>query len=180
MWRVLRSCWREQAWVALFIALRVPAAFASPYGVKELLAYLELRDNPSSADTDRPTSSILPPYTSIFLIFFGPYWASLMFQWHATVQTTFSVWFDVALTQLVFEHSLRVRVGNDATESVTAGTGGKGNTKTGSANKNLIGKINNLVSSDLDNINGGRDFQFLCMFVYYFASVWALPRACAY
>lgn len=28
--------------------------------------------------------------------------------------------------------------------------------------KNLMGKVNNLVTSDLDNITGGRDFLFLC------------------
>ena len=122
------------------------------------------------------------------------------------------------LTQLLFEHSLRIRVKAEAsssdnqqnasasattTEPTTpdsasvAGTQeaseadtlihSQGNTEptiapsvtTGKQDKdksdpkskegssssaeNLVGKINNLVTSDLDNINGGRDFLFVGM-----------------
>ena len=89
--------------------------------------------------------------------------------------------------QLVFEHSLRIRLKSEAPDvyngalhvanpssfaqpPITA-NGTQDPTATdfaGSArrkmrdNSNLIGKINNLITSDLRNISDGRDFLTLC------------------
>jgi hypothetical protein len=77
----------------------------------------------------------------------------------------------------VFEHALKVRVGSFGSSSSSGskvaengkGKGKengkdevKGKSKTEESKGNMMGKINNLVSSDLDNISGGRDFLIPC------------------
>ena len=80
------------------------------------------------------------------------------------------------ITELVFEHALRIRMKEEVenkTESKTPSEAGsvKPSTETGAMklkekveskdpSSNLIGKINNMISSDLDTIVSGRDFLF--------------------
>lgn len=76
---------------------------------------------------------------------------------------------EALIRQLVFEHGFRMRVVKAAEETKDAVNGtpemnsnskqeGPGNLKDGD---NLIGKINNLVTTDLDNIVEARDFLLL-------------------
>jgi hypothetical protein len=92
------------------------------------------------------------------------------------------------LTQLVFEHSLRIRIKADALEkadnnearpvpetqdggdegspSVQAGDSEDDETaeppKPRSDTSSFIGKLNNLITVDLANVSGARDFLLLC------------------
>lgn len=153
-WRLLRTFWREQFAVFILIAIRIPAAFISPYAIEELLAYLELRDNGTYPGNDKRSSPILPAHTSILLLFLGPFISGFTFGLHAYIQTRFLVRCEAALTQLIFEHALRVKIGH--ADGLTLSSSGAGTTK------NLISKINSLATNDQDNILGGRDFLFLC------------------
>lgn len=68
------------------------------------------------------------------------------------------------LTELVFEHALRVRMKaetsseNLATNPVEANAA---NVTSVTKSQHLIGKLNNLVTTDLKNITGARDFIWL-------------------
>ena len=75
------------------------------------------------------------------------------------------------LTQLVFEHSLRIRLTAEGSEKAVQEV--RANDATSAAarlpkleakegGENLIGKINNLVTTDVTNIVEARDFLFLC------------------
>lgn len=278
LWNLFRTFWRVQAVVALMTLVRALSSFASPFAVRELLAYLESRPHvshlPSSFKTfflgkqdgtqlDAMVEKLrdpLPPHTSILILFLGPVIGTLAFQWHIFVQTRWVVRCEAVLTQLVFEHALRIRVTNsdvekekdkgtvkaeaEGTSKATVADDGKqtppvpaaetsieaegtdavqashetqatdassattlrepstsGSTTTSStltvvaptdngkgkgraspvpnpkeanasaaskkapSGKNLVGKINNLVSSDQDNIINGRDFLMLCAYL---------------
>lgn len=154
------------------------------------------------------------------MMFLGPAIRSLAFQWYIFINTRTLVRGEALITQLVFEHSLRIRLkaegGNeksagaierdastavgtpetvsiaessaagsaaDEEESVTTGTAVSREASTSSQssvalgkvketkpkeapkekekNNNLIGKINNLVTTDLSNILESRDFLLL-------------------
>ncbi|KDR83043.1 hypothetical protein GALMADRAFT_866150 [Galerina marginata CBS 339.88] len=189
--------------------------FLSPIGVNRLLNYLE---------TDGE-GGFMRPWFWILCIFSGPALRALCFQLYIFIATRTLVRTEGILTQLVFEHSLRIRlkaesssdrddqdndtvVGTPDTSSITessppesgdeelgptasasrqpsgdsestvTGTSTKGNPKddtsgsetTKAAKKdkgdaNLIGKINNLVTTDLTNIVEARDFLLLVIFV---------------
>ena len=65
------------------------------------------------------------------------------------------------LTSLVFEQMLRIRVKAETRSNganAESPAGGQPNTGTATKTENLHGKLNNLVSSDLANVTGGRDF----------------------
>ena len=181
-------------------------------------SYLETGGH--GADSD------IRPWVWVVMMFLGPAIRSLAFQWYIFINTRTLVRGEAIITQLVFEHSLRIRLkaegGNeksertterdastvvgtpetasiaessaagsaaDEEESVTTGTAVSREPSTSSQssvalgkaketkpkkedskekekekekkNSNLIGKINNLVTTDLNNILESRDFLLL-------------------
>lgn len=170
--------------------------------------------------------SDIRPWFWILCMFLGPAVRSLAFQWYIFINTRTLVRGEALITQLVFEHSLRIRlkaesssekndgiheqetltstaIGTPETASITESSGtsstsdqdsvttdtaisrepskdshstqsstakGKGKVTKPEENKedkkrkkndNLIGKINNLVTTDLNNILESRDFLLL-------------------
>jgi hypothetical protein len=157
------------------------------------------------------------PWFWLFWLFLGPIARNLCFQFYIFIATRTLVRTEGLLTQLVFEHSLRIRlkaeasnekieddnhtvIGTQDSTSVIKGTsvdsnslvdgtanqssqastptsngpvkakdsstlksGTKSATKDKKEAQNLIGKINNLVTTDLDNIVEGRDFLTIGM-----------------
>ena len=142
------------------------------------------------------------PWLWILCLFFGPIVMSICSQWYIFMSTRALALTEGLLTQLVFEHSLRIRFkaerlkengpstvqsaspifapdtqffegnttleGSD-TQSDTAGSSATGKTKADSSaiksaaakddkKGNLVGKINTLVTVDLENIVGAKDF----------------------
>lgn len=172
----------------------------------------------------------IKPWFWILWLFAGPMIQSLSFQWYIFIATRTLVRAEGLITQLVFEHSLRIRMkaetkkseistptGTTPTDSVAVtpdnasaittdasseNTEGEGTNsaihsqsstlaasrepssastiraakpakgkddpeekpatkKEESSGDNLVGKINNLVTTDLNNIVGGRDFLLI-------------------
>jgi len=90
-------------------------------------------------------------------------------------QTASLVRTQAIITQLVFEHALRIRLETGSKDNVSStsaqpvsGNGKKGTTK--GAESNIVGKINNLVSSNLEDIINGRDFLMLSAIILTFKS----------
>ena len=104
--------------------------------------------------------AIVRPYVWISLMFLGPYFASLLTQWYVFTTTSNSVRIRAIITQLVFEHALRINIfsGDLASKGVDAGKTVT-NRREGSQ---LLGKINNLVTTDLDTIVDGRELIWVC------------------
>ncbi|KAI0650859.1 multidrug resistance-associated ABC transporter [Trametes meyenii] len=204
---------REYILLAVLLLIRVAATFASPIGIYKLLQYLE---------TDGEEADVRP-WVWVSWLFLGPVVGAAAIQYYVFNTTRMLVQTEAIVTQLVFDHALRIRMksetsesptasrastavhtpenasiaeGNDSdegspqasngsedetvrastvsTSSTTAAKAGKDTKKVeeepaapssgGQASGNLIGRINNLVTTDLNNLVDGRDFLFVALY----------------
>ena len=155
-------------------------------------------------------NSIVKPWFWIGLLLLGPLLNSIFQHWDSYLQNVILVRVQAVLTQLVFNHSLRIRLkaevssqhsqvneptslahtiptaseettDADSADMISDG-GGSGevmspapapnkpaNSSIESNAENLIGKINNLVTSDISNVGQGDDFVSLCELVFSFS-----------
>ncbi|KAJ6604251.1 hypothetical protein DFH09DRAFT_1300496 [Mycena vulgaris] len=200
--RVFRLEYLAMAGTMVVIAI---CNFASPVGINRLLNYLE---NPA----EEPA---VKPWFWIIWLFLGPTVGSTAFQWYIFLATRTLVRCEALITQLVFEHALRIRVKAESAEkkpssgtstpeesgsstpieqdrsnasgdetlnaadtetleggsapSIKSTTSSKSKSKEepeDSADaKNLVGKITNLVTTDLENIVDSRDFLFILLLI---------------
>ncbi|KAJ6555137.1 hypothetical protein DFH09DRAFT_573964 [Mycena vulgaris] len=216
---LMRIFYREFSLLAGLLVFRVLVNFSSPFAMNQLLQYIETRDEPGPA-------AVVRPWVWIVLIFLGPILGSLGWQLYIFINTRTLVRTEAIITQLVFAHSLRIRMkaettaakestgtpspaveaaasvtreGSDGestaeTETATlengesssrseeesatvqastsiiksAGTKEPGTPVKEEAKKaegSLVGKINNLVTTDLGNIVDSRDFSVLLIYV---------------
>ncbi|EKM83611.1 hypothetical protein AGABI1DRAFT_66408 [Agaricus bisporus var. burnettii JB137-S8] len=223
-WGFLRVFRFEYTLMGILVGLLGLTTFISPFAINRLLSYLE---------GDKVTT--VRPWVWIVCLFMGPLVTSILYQRYIFFGTRTLVRCEAIITQLVFEHSLRIRMkaetekverdgsltelptsqmehscentassmtstieeeGNsqDTTlvsnvpASVSEGsllvkspsiksTSPKSTTKnkealkksgspTGSSSaSNLVGRINNLVTTDLGNIIEARDLMFVLVFV---------------
>ncbi|EIM92492.1 uncharacterized protein STEHIDRAFT_127305 [Stereum hirsutum FP-91666 SS1] len=223
-WGFMKIFRREYIVLAALLLLKVACNMLSPIGINGLLRYIE----------GAGEGAFVRPWVWISALFWAPVIGTLAIQWYIFLATGMLVRVEAIVTQLVFEHSLRIRMKAEtessgstpspsaaATEgtSTPADTASLANTSTvhdgSEANEsddgappsstlsasstpsstikgkpdakpkggdkkeeddekfhkdgtakasNLIGKINNLVSTDLNNIVDGRDFLFLILY----------------
>ncbi|KAF7322651.1 ATP-binding cassette transporter [Mycena chlorophos] len=196
------------AYVGMGMSILVMATmnFASPLGINRLLNYLE---NPDVEPTVRP-------WVWIIFLLVGPMTGSTAFQWYIFLATRTLVRCEAIITQLVFEHALRIRVKAESSEktpssgtstptrsetpspdegsgdetategdavsqnetlqassaSVNSASSTKKDAKAAEAEaekdkekENLVGKLTNLISTDLTNITDSRDFLFVVLLI---------------
>ncbi|KAJ7931118.1 P-loop containing nucleoside triphosphate hydrolase protein [Mycena leptocephala] len=160
--------------MAVMLTVMALAAFISPIGINRLLAHLE----------DPNQASSMKPWFWILLLFLGPTINSLAFQWYIFISTHIMTQTTAIITQLVFEHALRIRVKSE--------TGGKGQVnavasgRSKKASANLHGKMTNLVTTDLTHINeaifsrASRTFASLNRWVTMFSVDFFLERIQSY
>lgn len=166
----------------------------------------------------RGFESDVRPWFWILSMFLGPVIRSLTFQWYSFINTKTLIQGEAILTQLIFEHSLRIRFKAEHSDKESGGTHGQASdtavavpetaptakasitTEDGESNTtveagpsdsskgskssrssvsklkgdgikrkekkaesvNLVGKLNNLVTTDMRNILETRDFLMLC------------------
>ncbi|KAJ7497652.1 hypothetical protein FB451DRAFT_240230 [Mycena latifolia] len=139
--------------MALMLTIIALSSFVSPIGLNRLLHYLE---NPNE-------EAFMKPWFWILLMFLGPIMSSLAFQWYIFISTHIMAQTTAIITQLVFEHALRIRVKAETGEKGKADPSAKVLSKKASAN--LLGKITNLVTVDLGAINEARNGLFLVILV---------------
>ncbi|KAH9166806.1 hypothetical protein EDB89DRAFT_2115743 [Lactarius sanguifluus] len=208
-WRILAVFRRESIQLAIFVAIKVFSTLMAPFGMNQLLRYLE----------NRGEGAVVRPWVWVAYIFLGPVLGTIAFQWYNFIATGTLVRVTAIVTQLVFEHALRIRVKAETSPSpeatpiatpevgseamtpdsgsvveiniVSEGAGGSGeeirseqSTIAASSVKgerkeeapgsdsdeaggpsNLVGKMNNLVSTDLENIVDGRDFLLPILYI---------------
>ncbi|KAF8816575.1 hypothetical protein BYT27DRAFT_7127650, partial [Phlegmacium glaucopus] len=208
----------EYTIISLCLIVQVFAVFAAPVGINRLLNYLETGG----------AGARIRPWFWILCLLAGPIIRNICIQWYIFIATRTLVRTEGLLTQLVFEHSLRIRLkaeasneednvtvvgtpdsasvaegkamdansderasepsealtaisqdpsndsqsaskvgvkGKDHDDSSTFKSGAKQASKSTKGAQNLIGKINNLVTTDLGNIVGGRDFLLIILYV---------------
>ncbi|KAI0824512.1 P-loop containing nucleoside triphosphate hydrolase protein [Trametes gibbosa] len=102
--------WVELLNVASMSITAVVAAFAAPISINRLLDYLE---------SDKQESHIRPWFW-IALFFFGRLLKDISDQWFVYHQSRLGVRLQAVLTELVFEHALRVRMKAETSETSEA------------------------------------------------------------
>ncbi|KAI9431384.1 hypothetical protein H4582DRAFT_2085055 [Lactarius indigo] len=204
---------REYVQLAIFVIIKVFSTLMAPFGMNRLLRYLETRGE----------DAFVRPWVWIAYIFVGPTLGTIAFQWYYFVVTGTLVRVSAIVTQLAFEHALRIRVKAEtssspsATPDATPNSRGKSTTPDSGSivevdimseeaggsseetqseqptitawrikgkrkeeapgsdsgmedghkpgdSSNLVGKMNNLVSTDLENLVEGRDFLLLVLY----------------
>ncbi|KAF8994369.1 hypothetical protein BDZ89DRAFT_1123364 [Hymenopellis radicata] len=99
-WGLVLAFRMEYAHLLLMIELRIVFSFASPISLNRLLAYIETRGE----------DAFIRPYVWILFLLFGPVLASIVFQRYFVTVAKIIVRLQALLTELVFEHSLRIRM----------------------------------------------------------------------
>ncbi|QRW27528.1 ABC transporter transmembrane region [Rhizoctonia solani] len=210
-WGLMAVFWKEYVVMAITLIIKAMMDFAGPIGIKYILRYLETPSDPG----------YLRPWFWILWLLIGPIFGSIAWQWYIFLKMNSVVRATGMITQLIFEHTLRIRMNAQAAdepsgktsepEILTAGltvdeedpivtTGSDSgepdgtnnvmdasNTQTligstssakvrikegtegeienkGNDSLNLIGRINNLMSTDLENVTGGSYFLFVLVY----------------
>ncbi|KAJ7730238.1 P-loop containing nucleoside triphosphate hydrolase protein, partial [Mycena maculata] len=113
--------------LAITSAFIVVAKFLAPMGMKHLLHYIETKGD----------GAAVRPWVWVLWLFLGSTIHSFAEQWYMFVVSRATVRVEVILTELVFEHALRIRVKSEPAM--------KGSTK----GRNLLGKLNNMITTDI-------------------------------
>ncbi|KAJ6593376.1 P-loop containing nucleoside triphosphate hydrolase protein [Mycena capillaripes] len=130
--------WTEFAALTILYLLQTILTLATPVGLNRLLKSLEV------------TSSIRSWFW-IVCILFASIFRTVISEWYMYIATKTMIQTEAILTQLIFQHSLRIRTNFESPSS-------------GSGNKDTMGKLMNLVTSDLSNITAMVDVWLVLVF----------------
>ncbi|KAJ4481119.1 P-loop containing nucleoside triphosphate hydrolase protein [Lentinula aciculospora] len=113
-----------------------------PIAVNQLLNFVEHGED----------GAMMRVWFWILVLFLVPFVDSLLTEWYLRLSLQAVVQLEALLTQLVFEHALRIRINADSFSSSPSSQ------ETSSEHKrNLVGRITNLVTTDLSVINDARN-----------------------
>ncbi|KAM5539757.1 hypothetical protein V8D89_006570 [Ganoderma adspersum] len=107
---LLRVFWREFVNLSIMSITAVISAFAAPVAIQGLLSYLESEGRVGTVQ----------PWFWIGLLFFGRVCRNLTDQWFMFFDTRVSVRIQAIVTELVFEHALRIRMKAETSDPVDA------------------------------------------------------------
>ncbi|KAG8702087.1 hypothetical protein FRC09_004964 [Ceratobasidium sp. 395] len=99
-WSLMYIFRKEYCVMAVMIVIKALMEFAGPLGIRFLLKYLENTSNPG----------FFRPWVWILLLFLGPVIGSIAIERYNFIITRALVHGEGMLTQLLFEHSLRIRM----------------------------------------------------------------------
>ncbi|RDX55375.1 P-loop containing nucleoside triphosphate hydrolase protein [Lentinus brumalis] len=152
----------EYLLLSISYVIRIAARFSSPLGIYHLLQYLETGGE----------GATIRPWVWIAWLSLGPFISQVAMNFYMFLAGRAWVQAGAMLTQLVYNHALRIRVKADVdssrkdSEGPSAGGPSKGS-------KNLSGKLYNLATSDVENILEGREFLQIL-----FAPIWIAACIC--
>ncbi|KAH8986970.1 hypothetical protein EDB86DRAFT_3211871 [Lactarius hatsudake] len=210
-WGFVTVFGREYVLLAFLLVVKVISTLMAPVGMNQLLRYLETRGE----------GAVVRPWVWVAYLFLGPALGAIAFQWYTFIATGNLVRISAIITQLIFEHGLRIRVKaetsysstitpaatvtaegrSDATtpdsgssagiSAISKNAGGSSEVTRGEpsmtatsgvmakegkdvpvsdsrkedGSRILVGKMNNLVTSDLDNLVDGKDILMLILYL---------------
>ncbi|KAJ7675294.1 hypothetical protein B0H17DRAFT_1207802 [Mycena rosella] len=163
---LMKTFRHENATILATLLLYVLCTFASPIGINRLLAYLE----------SGPGDSTVRPFVWIVWLALGPLTGTAAMQAYYRLSMRILVQIEGLLTELIFEHALRVRVkahhpesasgGDPALDSTDATAQDPALTTSKSASRSAdVGMISNLVTTDLRNVTQMSDFLMLVFYM---------------
>ncbi|KAJ6566068.1 P-loop containing nucleoside triphosphate hydrolase protein [Mycena capillaripes] len=97
---LMRVFGREYTILTGILILRVLTNFSGPFAMKHLLQYIERQEEGAE----------VRPWVWIAMIFLGPLFGTLLWQVYVFINTRSLVRAEAIITQLVFAHSLRIRM----------------------------------------------------------------------
>ncbi|CCL99480.1 uncharacterized protein FIBRA_01498 [Fibroporia radiculosa] len=139
--------------------------FLSPLGIRNLLLFMETGGE----------GAIVRPWIWALSLFLGPFLRASTLSMYMLPWTTVLTRTEAILTHLVFNHALRMRIKAEISETSINEVSVKGKQKSndtssvgsGSNNrreqKNVTGKINNLITSDLGSLENARDLLLILL-----------------
>ncbi|KAI0758967.1 P-loop containing nucleoside triphosphate hydrolase protein [Fomes fomentarius] len=105
--KLIQVFWVELLHLAAMSVTAVIGAFAAPISTNNLLRYLEGHN----------TDQIIKPWFWIALLFFGRIFKAVSDQWFMYMTTRAAIRIQALITELVFEHALRVRMKAETSDS---------------------------------------------------------------
>ncbi|KAM5536848.1 hypothetical protein V8D89_009566 [Ganoderma adspersum] len=138
-WGLMRVYRREYMIYTVLAVISSIAFVARPLALQGLLAAIE---------PDGQTSDVYP-WAWIILMFVGQTLVTFQEEWYQWINNRINLRNNAIITELLFEHALRIRVKSETAQD--GGSSGAAADKQG----NLVGRLNNLVSSDLQNVEQG-------------------------
>ncbi|KAF8309909.1 P-loop containing nucleoside triphosphate hydrolase protein [Clavulina sp. PMI_390] len=145
-WRLLVLFRTEFLILVICNIIRALFGFLTPISLNRILHYIETNGK----------DAFIRPWVWIVLFFIAPMMSVIFFQLYLFGSTHLAVQVESIITQAVFEHALHIRMKSTPSDDKKTAAPKRQNRKANKG-KNLEGKINNLISSDLDNIVGSRD-----------------------
>ncbi|KAF6747842.1 multidrug resistance-associated ABC transporter [Ephemerocybe angulata] len=124
--------------------------FAAPLSVNRLLIILQ---------SGQEQTTGIKPWFWLACMFTAPILGSMGFNSSVSIMNAAFARIESILAQLVFDHSLRIRI--QAESSPEADESAELNSDKEEDTANFIGKLNNLITVDLANVTGSRDFILL-------------------
>ncbi|KAG8716581.1 hypothetical protein FRC09_015535 [Ceratobasidium sp. 395] len=152
-WGLVQVFRKEYYVMATMTTIKSLMDFTGPIGIRFL--YLEDPLNPGP----------IRPWVWVLWLFAGPVLGSIAIEWYKFFSTRTMIYVEGVLTQLVFEHTLRIRMVAEPSDGNTDNQSGPKNGKkpNNTSGSNLVGKITNLMSTDLKNISEGVDFPHVVL-----------------
>ncbi|KAG9314718.1 hypothetical protein JVU11DRAFT_5527 [Chiua virens] len=140
-WGLAKAFSSEYAALVLIVLIKVVVNLASPFALEQFLRYLETQGK----------GATIQPMVWIALLLLGPTLYSILHQWSTFVLSRVAVRTEALLADLVFKHALRIRLQGDEDNDVPSDENDSGH------KANLIGTINNHLTTDLTNITAAKE-----------------------
>ncbi|EIN13023.1 P-loop containing nucleoside triphosphate hydrolase protein [Punctularia strigosozonata HHB-11173 SS5] len=147
LWSVFTTFKWDWLVVTLFMLGELVTTFIAPVSVRGLLHYLETGGE----------SAILRPWVWVALIGTGPLLGAISSEWYAMNAGTLSIRVEAIVTQLLLEHTLRIRMQPKTTIPTQNGANSPSPWQAKSSNDPLQGRISNLITSDLKQMGNGKE-----------------------
>ncbi|KAJ7581129.1 P-loop containing nucleoside triphosphate hydrolase protein [Mycena floridula] len=182
VWGMIKVYRFELSRALFYVLLLFPSEYLGAVGVNRLLSYME-----------NPEDAFIRPWVWIILLFAGPALTVVTHESYVYYVSMITIENEAIITQLVFEHALRIRVKaevsqNKAVSAPSTPSPGASGSSTPTANDaasvassstkkseaspakavgtgNLIGKLNNLVTTDLANLSSSREILRVLVYV---------------
>ncbi|GJJ15111.1 hypothetical protein Clacol_009386 [Clathrus columnatus] len=151
-WGIIAIFSKEVVILSLLVILKTVSTFIAPFSLNQLLLYIQ----------NGSAGAFYRPWMWVVFMFVGPMIGSFSFEYYTFLMMRATVRLEAIITQLVFDHALEIRVKEENHPEQDEGKA-KGledlKPQTKDAQKsNLVGKINNLITTDVLNITNGRHF----------------------
>ncbi|KAJ8074529.1 hypothetical protein PM082_015430 [Marasmius tenuissimus] len=152
-WTLLRLIRYEYIGMTITLAIFTLGKFLVPIALNQLLRYLENDGEPG----------FIRPWFWVAIIFVGPNLASMAVERYMFLALRALTQMESVLCQAIFSHALRIRM--KAEVSSDSGTAESTSTEKKKSSSSLIGKINNLVTTDVHNILEGPHLPYLFTYI---------------